>query len=374
VTCEPDHQDADSFTNGSFSVEWGDFERYSSSFIRRFPQRDARLRLLVGAMSCLFSTRAFVSVHGECVGRARVTRVCLILHRVAGGSTRRVAASARPTDFTETGGVLDSGHIPRRSAMGYSALAVGLGLFGTAPGGARAEEAASTEETVVAENSVGSPPNPVVDESDTPKARDTSRVGNVTLTRYVDETSGYSIAVPNDWVRDQPMLNTPEFHPVSEYGGRRFRIEVSSVGRVPGGGAALVSLVNSEMESLTGAGFESAANFAQVEATKFAPIKGTPAAIVAAKGPGGAVSEIIDSSVSSDGKYYNYEFRTDSIYPLRFFGVAAIGPGQTGSARKLGRRDIVKVTCQVPEKDASEFDYDLLRQIARSFRVDAFEG
>ena len=71
------------------------------------------------------------------------------------------------------------------------------------------------------------------------------------------------------------------------------------------------------------------------------------------------------------GRYYYYEYRTDGIYPLRFFGVAAIGPGQVGSARKLSRRDVVRVTCQVPEKNASEADYELLRAIARSFRADA---
>ena len=148
------------------------------------------------------------------------------------------------------------------------------------------------------------------------------------------------------------------------------RLTQVGAGRVPGGGQRLLSLVDSETESTVGAGFESPDNYAAVEATKFAPVKGTRAAEVAAKGPGGAVSEILAASASADGRYYYYEYRTDGIYPLRFFGAAAIGPGQVGSARKLSRRDIVKVTCQVPEKDASEADYELLRAIARSFRAE----
>ena len=197
-----------------------------------------------------------------------------------------------------------------------------------------------------------------------------SVVGDVRLSRYVDAQSGYSVLVPVDWAKDQPMANTPEFHPISEYGGRRFRVEVAPVGRVPGGGQRLLSLVDSETESTVGAGFESPDNYAAVEATKFAPVKGTRAAEVAAKGPGGAVSEILAASASADGRYYYYEYRTDGVYPLRFFEAAAIGPGQMGSARKLSRRDIVKVTCQVPEKDASEADYELLRAVARSFQTE----
>ena len=61
----------------------------------------------------------------------------------------------------------------------------------------------------------------------------------------------------------------------------------------------------------------------------------------------------------------------DSIYPLRFWGVAAIGPGQVGGAR-LARRDVVQVTCQMPEDKAAPEDFELLRAVVDTFRVDDF--
>lgn len=116
-------------------------------------------------------------------------------------------------------------------------------------------EETTAEDTVAAEGYVGLEPAPVVeippevtmgwtedgekeqtDKESEEESTETITVGDVTLTRYVDVNSGYSISVPNDWSRDQPMANTPEFHPKSEYGGRRFRIEVMPVGKVPGGG------------------------------------------------------------------------------------------------------------------------------------------
>ena len=305
--------------------------------------------------------------------------------KLSENNSRLTRSSARKPESEESS--VSDRAIDRRTALRYSALCVGLGVFTTTPPSFAEETTA--EDTVAAEGYVGLEPAPVVeippevtmgwtddgekeqtDKESEEESTETITVGDVTLTRYVDVNSGYSISVPNDWSRDQPMANTPEFHPKSEYGGRRFRIEVMPVGKVPGGGQKLQSLVNSEMESLTGAGFESPLNFAQVEATKFAPVKGTPAADVAAKGPGGAVTEILQSEKSENGDYYMYEYRTDGVYPIRFFGVAAIGPGQVGGARKLKRRDLVKVTCQVPEKDATESDYELLRAISKSFKVD----
>ena len=57
------------------------------------------------------------------------------------------------------------------------------------------------------------------------------------------------------------------------------------------------------------------------------------------------------------------------VYPFRFWGVSAVGPGQTGGARKLGRRDVVSVVAQMPEDKAKEEDYELLRGVVESFRV-----
>ena len=340
-------------------------------------------------MSCLSSPRALVrGTRGNARASARLTRACRSTTR---SKTRdafvSIVASADepPESSSSRDARLESARVPRRAALTYPALALGAAMVASVPGGARADETAADDSMVAALEAspvVEIPPEvglaidagapelgapPAAADSDL----NASVVGDVRLSRYVDEQSGYSVLVPIDWARDQPMANTPEFHPVSEYGGRRFRVEVAPVGRVPGGGQRLLSLVDSETESTVGAGFESPDNYAAVEATKFAPVKGTRAAEVAAKGPGGAVSEILTSSQSVDGRYYYYEYRTDGIYPLRFFGVAAIGPGQVGSARKLSRRDVVRVTCQVPEKNASEADYELLRAIARSFRADA---
>jgi hypothetical protein len=324
---------------------------------------------------------------GTARASARLTRACRSTTR---SKTRdafvSIVASADepPESSSSRDARLESARVPRRAALTYPALALGAAMVASVPGGARADETAADDSMVAALEAspvVEIPPEvglaidagapelgapPAAADSDL----NASVVGDVRLSRYVDEQSGYSVLVPIDWARDQPMANTPEFHPVSEYGGRRFRVEVAPVGRVPGGGQRLLSLVDSETESTVGAGFESPDNYAAVEATKFAPVKGTRAAEVAAKGPGGAVSEILAASASADGRYYYYEYRTDGIYPLRFFGAAAIGPGQMGSARKLSRRDIVKVTCQVPEKNASEADYELLRAVARSFQTE----
>ena len=94
--------------------------------------------------------------------------------------------------------------------------------------------------------------------------------------------------------------------------------------------------------------------FAATEAAKFAPVKGDEGA---KGGPGSATLEIVSARESPDGRYYRVP--RDSIYPLRFWGVAAIGPGQVGGARKLARRDVVQVTCQMPEDKAAPEDYQL---------------
>ena len=340
-------------------------------------------------MSCLSSPRALIrGTRGYAPASARPTRACRSTTRSKSRDAFvSIVASAGhepPQSSSSRDARLESARVPRRAALTYPALALGAAMVASVPGGARADETAADDSMVAALEAspvVEIPPEvglaidagapelgapPAAADSDL----NASVVGDVRLSRYVDEQSGYSVLVPIDWARDQPMANTPEFHPVSEYGGRRFRVEVAPVGRVPGGGQRLLSLVDSETESTVGAGFESPDNYAAVEATKFAPVKGTRAAEVAAKGPGGAVSEILAASASADGRYYYYEYRTDGIYPLRFFGAAAIGPGQMGSARKLSRRDIVKVTCQVPEKNASEADYELLRAVARSFQTE----
>ena len=82
-----------------------------------------------------------------------------------------------------------------------------------------------------------------------------------------------------------------------------------------------------------------------------------------------ATTQILDARVSEDGAYYYYSFRSEGVYPFRFWGASAVGPGQTGGARKLGRRDVVSVVAQMPEDKAKEEDYELLRGVVESFRV-----
>ena len=134
-------------------------------------------------------------------------------------------------------------------------------------------------------------------------------IAGVKLIRYVDDASGYSVTVPEGWSRDQPMANTPEFHPKSEYGGRRFKVTVAPVGRVSGKSIAL--LADSELENIQNSGFESAEKYAATEASKFAPLEGTPAAKAAGIS---ATTQILDARVSDDGMYYYYSFRSEGEF------------------------------------------------------------
>jgi hypothetical protein len=105
------------------------------------------------------------------------------------------------------------------------------------------------------------------------------------------------------------MANTPEFHPKSEYGGRRFKVTVAPVGRVSGKSIAL--LADSELENIQNSGFESAEKYAATEASKFAPLEGTPAAKAAGIS---ATTQILDARVSDDGMYYYYSFRSEGEF------------------------------------------------------------
>ena len=220
--------------------------------------------------------------------------------------------------------------------------------------------------------SVGSPANP----SEATAARvgeeeEYEMVGSVRLVRYRDDNSGWSVGTPEGWTRDQPKANTPEFHPKSEYGGRRFRVEVTPVGRVSGGQQRLAALADTEVAEILARGYETPESYAAVEATKLAPVDGSPKAIAS---PNGGVSSILAARVSPDGRYYYYEYRVESIYPLHYWGVSALGPGQAGGSRKLGRRDVVSIVCQMPEDKATPEDYQLLQAVVDSFRVDDFQA
>ena len=280
-----------------------------------------------------------------------------------------IASSSSPSSSSSSSSRASAPRrVPRREAMTLAVAA--LAAVPTRGAAAEPDEAAIDAPTPVAP-----PPSPSDD--DAPGASSSSSspprtlsVGDVVLTRVADDVSGYSLLVPVGWARDQPMANTPEFHPPGEYGGRRFRVTVQPVGRVPGGGRSLAALADSALEEVASAGFESPEAFARAEAGKFAPVAGTPGV---KSGPGNATSEILSATKSDDGRYYSFQYRVEnSIYPLRFWGVAAIGPGQVGGARKLGRRDVVMVTCQMPEDKAAPEDYELLEAVQASLRVEDF--
>ena len=72
--------------------------------------------------------------------------------------------------------------------------------------------------------------------------------------------------------------------------------------------------------------------------------------------------------VSDAGRYYYFEYSTESMLPLHFWGVLALGPGPVGSARKLGRKDIITMTCQMPEDKGPEAAA-LLEHLVSTFKV-----
>ena len=313
---------------------------------------------VAGARASRGSSRS----RGSTTGTRVITRPAARASRGSLATAAARGADDRARDVDPSASA--SASVPRRDAL---ALGAALALTAGFPLRASADDA---PDDILATATIDDASVPVPDAPAALPAVDPDpAVGDVRLVRYVDETSGYVLRVPEGWVRDQPMANTPEFHPRSEYGGRRFRVTVTPVGRVPGGGNRLASLAESDLEDVAAGGFQTPETFAATEAAKFAPVKGDEGA---KGGPGSATSVIVSASASPDGRYYYYEYRVDSIYPLRFWGVAAIGPGQVGGARKLARRDVVQVTCQMPEDKAAPEDYQLLRAVVDNFRVDDF--
>merc|ERR1711970_571442 len=82
----------------------------------------------------------------------------------------------------------------------------------------------------------------------------------------------------------------------------------------------------------------------------------------------GASAEVIATGERENGRYYYFEYRIESFEPQRVWGVAAVGLGQSESARKFKLRQQVIITCQMPEKEIkSDADSEILRQIVASF-------
>lgn len=109
-------------------------------------------------------------------------------------------------------------------------------VFGTA---AAAMMAAFAEETSAYE-----------DEKTVP-AHQTEEMPPVVYKDYVDYDRGFTMRVPRDWQMDTPNgVLEREFHPRSEYGGRRCTVIVTPVGKVESGasGGALPKLRDLEKD------------------------------------------------------------------------------------------------------------------------------
>jgi len=185
--------------------------------------------------------------------------------------------------------------------------------------------------------------------------RAVTRADDVALERYEDADDGYALDVPVGWVKDLPNgIAEVEFHPRSEYGGRRFRVQVRPYGK---------KVASRRLDELEEAEFASARAYAEDVARKYAPLEGE-----GSTSRGQAVSKVLSSRMSDDGRYYYFEYATESMLPLHFWGVVALGPGPVGSARKLGRKDLITLTCQMPEDKGPEAAA-LLERIVSTFRI-----
>ena len=178
--------------------------------------------------------------------------------------------------------------------------------------------------------------------------------GDVELAPYVDLENGYALLAPEDWVKDLPNgIAEVEFHPRSEYGGRRFKVQVRPYGRT----------TSLRLDELDEPEYASPLAYAEDVARKYAPLEGE-----GKTNRGQAVSNVLSSRMSDDGRYYFFEYATDSMLPLHFWGVIALGPGPVGSARKLGRKDIIALTSQMPEDKGPEAAA-LLEHIVSTFKI-----
>ena len=218
-------------------------------------------------------------------------------------------------------------------------------VFGTA---AAAMMAAFAEETSAYE-----------DEKTVP-AHQTEEMPPVVYKDYVDYDRGFTMRVPRDWQMDTPNgVLEREFHPRSEYGGRRCTVIVTPVGKVESGasGGALPKLRDLEKDE-----YKSAEKLGKTRANEFAPLDG-------ATGGAKAATFLVNSEEKEDGALYFYEWRSQAMLNFHFWEVAVLGPGSKGSGRKLGRRDVVSVKCQMPEDGMTKGDIEIFETIMQSLKL-----
>jgi len=160
------------------------------------------------------------------------------------------------------------------------------------------------------------------------------------MTTIEDEEVGFTIDMPKGWVVELPGQKR-EYHAPGDYGGKRVTIEVEVLGKL-------------QSPSLTG--LYTPQQYASSVADK---IKGQNQ---------GASATVLSASERDDGRYYYYSSRLNSLEPQRIWGVAGVGLGQNESARKFKLRQLITVTCKVPEKDLTAADEALLLKITESLQ------
>ena len=203
-------------------------------------------------------------------------------------------------------------------------------------------------------------PTAAYEDEKTVPAHQTEDMPPVAYKNYTDYDRGFSMKVPRDWQMDAPNgVLEREFHPRAEYGGRRCTVIVSTVGKVEN-----ISSSNGvpKLRDLGAEEYKSAEKLGKTRANDFAPLDG-------ATGGAKAATFLVKSEEKDDGSLYFYEWRSQALLNFHFWEVAVLGPGPKGAGRKLGRRDIITVKCQMPEDGMTPGDVEIFETITQSLKL-----
>ena len=206
----------------------------------------------------------------------------------------------------------------------------------------------------------GGPTAAAYEDEKTVPAHQTEDMPPVAYKNYTDSDRGFSMKVPRDWQMDAPNgVLEREFHPRAEYGGRRCTVIVSTVGKVEN-----ISSSNGvpKLRDLGAEEYKSAEKLGKTRANDFAPLDG-------ATGGAKAATFLVKSEEKDDGSLYFYEWRSQALLNFHFWEVAVLGPGPKGAGRKLGRRDIITVKCQMPEDGMTPGDVEIFETITQSLKL-----
>ena len=206
----------------------------------------------------------------------------------------------------------------------------------------------------------GGPTAAAYEDEKTVPAHQTEDMPPVAYKNYMDSDRGFSMKVPRDWQMDAPNgVLEREFHPRAEYGGRRCTVIVSTVGKVEN-----ISSSNGvpKLRDLGAEEYKSAEKLGKTRANDFAPLDG-------ATGGAKAATFLVKSEEKDDGSLYFYEWRSQALLNFHFWEVAVLGPGPKGAGRKLGRRDIITVKCQMPEDGMTPGDVEIFETITQSLKL-----